>query len=168
MIKGVRVPERVYGVVLWVVSVVFAGFLIGFGNLIIGDLPQVERSIAREQFADAAASQKIRAEIRSISERRAVIDDRLEVARLQLEQARSASQTGAETFEAWIKTRTATTNPQQDPEVLSRTRQLEQLKGNERAAQTAVDALDSERVPLDQRESDLNAQQGQLGREPIN
>lgn len=162
MIKGVRVPERAYSIVLWIVSVVFAGFLIGFGNLVIGDLPQVEQTVTQAQFADSAASQKIRSELRSITERRAGIDDRLEIARLQLEQSRSASQTGTETFEAWIKTRTATTNPQQDPEVISRTRQLEQLKGNERAAQSAVDTLESERVPLDQREADLNAEQNAL------
>ena len=32
----------------------------------------------------------------------------------ELEQAQKLSQTGTETFQAWIQTRTATTNPQQD------------------------------------------------------
>ena len=69
----------------------------------------------------------------AIQARTGAIDAKLEVARLQLEQAQKASTTGTETFEAWIATRTATTNPQQDPEVIARTRTLEQLKVNERA-----------------------------------
>ena len=41
MLKAVRAPEKAYTVVLWLVSVVFAGFIVGLGNLVIGDLPQV-------------------------------------------------------------------------------------------------------------------------------
>jgi len=151
MLKGARVPERVYMAVLWVVSVVFAGFIVGFGNLIIGDLPQVEQRVAPEQFEDRAALLPIDKELREIDKRRAEIDDRLEIGRLQLTQAQSAAKTGQETFQAWIQTRTATTNPQQDPEVIARTRQLEQLKGNEREAQAVIDELNSERLELNQR-----------------
>lgn len=164
MAKGVRVPERAYHIVLWVVSVVFAGFIVGFGNLVIGDLPQVEQQVAPEQFVDSAATAKLRGELQAIAARRGAIDDRLEIARLQREQAQRASQTGTETFQAWIQARTATTNPAQDPEVLGRTRALEQLKANERTVQTAIDALERERVPLEQRESALRAEQTRLER----
>ena len=162
MAKGVRVPERAFGIAMWVVSVVLAAFIIGLGNLIIGDLPQVEQQVTQEQFVESAAMRTIRGELRSIQARRGAIDDRLEIARLQLEQAQKASQTGTETFQAWIQTRTATTNPQQDPEVIARTRTLEQLKGNERTVQSQIDALDSERVPLSQRENALLEQQSRL------
>ena len=162
MAKGVRVPEKAFAIAMWVVSVILAGFIVGLGNLVIGDLPQVESHISQEQFADSAVTGKLRAELRAIQERRGAIDDKLQVARLQLEQAQKASQTGTETFQAWIQTRTATTNPQQDPEVIARTRALEQLKGNERAVQSAIDALESEQVPLNQRESELNEQQSRL------
>ncbi len=43
--RGVRVPERAYRIVLWVVSIVFAGFIVGLGNLVIGDLPMVESQV---------------------------------------------------------------------------------------------------------------------------
>lgn len=162
MAKGVRVPEKAFGVAMWVVSVVLAAFIIGLGNLVIGDLPQVESQITQEQFADSAASKQITDELRGIRERRGSIDDKLEVARLQLEQAQKASTTGTETFQAWIQARTATTNPQQDPEVLARTRELEQLKGNERAVQSAIDTLESEALPLNQREGELGEQQSRL------
>ena len=162
MAKGVRVPEKAFAVAMWVVSVILAGFIVGLGNLVIGDLPQVENQVSQEQFADSAVTRKIRGELRSIQERRGAIDDKLQISRLQLEQAQKASQTGTETFQAWIQTRTATTNPQQDPEVIARTRELEQLKGNERAVQSAIDALETEQVPLNQRESELNEQQSNL------
>ncbi len=162
MAKGVRVPEKAFGIAMWVVSVILAAFIVGLGNLVIGDLPQVENTVTQEQFTDSAATRKIDEELRAISARTGAIDDKLEIARLQLEQAQTASRTGTETFQAWIQTRTATTNPGQDPEVVARTRQLEQLKGNERAIQASIDALDTERVPMSQRESALREQQSRL------
>jgi predicted RNA-binding Zn-ribbon protein involved in translation (DUF1610 family) len=162
MSKGVRVPEKAFGVAMWVVSVILAAFIVGLGNLVIGDLPQVESSISQDQFTDKATTDKIAVELRSIRERRGNIDDKLDVARLQLEQAQTASTTGTETFQAWIQARTATTNPAQDPEVLARTRELEQLKANERVVQSGIDALESELVPISQRESELNEQQNRL------
>lgn len=155
MVKGVRVPERAYTIVLWLVSVIFAGFIVGFGNLVIGDLPQVESELSADQFGNPAAVAKIDAELARIRGDKGLIDDRLDVARLQLEQASKASQTGTETFQAWIQTRTATTDPQQDPEVIARTRALEQLKTNERKLQDNIAALENQRLPLDQRETRL-------------
>lgn len=162
MIKGVRVPERAYRIVLWAVSVVFAGFLIGLGNLVIGDLPQVESAITQDQFVESTAAAQVRTELATIEQRRGALDDRLEIARLQLEQAQKASRTGTETFQAWIATRTATTNPQQDPEVITRTRALEQLKGNERALQAGIAQIENELAPLRQREDALLTRQAQM------
>ena len=163
MLKSVRVPERAYQIVLWVVSVVFAGFIVGFGNLVIGDLPQVTTAeVSSDQFIDRSRNRAIDAEIRTIAARRGAIADRLQIARLQLEQAHRASGTASDTFSAWIATREATTNPRQDPEVLARTRQLEALKGNERAIQQDIDALESEQLPLDQRETALHNEQARL------
>jgi tRNA U34 5-carboxymethylaminomethyl modifying GTPase MnmE/TrmE len=98
----------------------------------------------------------------AIAERRGSIEDKLAIARLQLDQAQRASQNATETFQAWIQTRTATTNPQQDPEVIARTRALEQLKRNERTIQSSIDELERERLPLDQRESELRQRQYRL------
>ncbi|MBC2666181.1 zinc ribbon domain-containing protein [Novosphingobium flavum] len=164
MMKGVRVPERAYTIVLWAISVVFAGFIVGLGNLIIGDLPQVESSLSPDQFVPAAQTVGIEREINVIVRREREIDDKLEIARLQQSQAQRASQTATETFQAWIQTRTATTDPGQDPEVIARTRQLEQLKANERATQDAIAALENERTPLAQRESALREQRAAIDR----
>lgn len=162
MIKGVRVPERVYRGVLWLVSIVFAGFIIGLGNLVIGDLPMVESQVYTAPADDTPAIWQVRDEIRKIGDSKTAIDDKLEIQRLQLEQAQRQSSTANETFKTWIAARTATTNPQQDPEVLARTRELESLKANERSIQQAIAALENQRAPLDQRENALRLDENRL------
>lgn len=162
MIKGVRVPERVYRGVLWVVSIVFAGFIIGLGNLVIGDLPMVEGQVYTAPAEDTPAVRQVRDRIRQIERSKTAIDDRLEIQRLQLDQAQRVSGTANETFKAWIAARTATTNPAQDPEVLARTRELEQLKANERTIQQAIADLENQRAALDQRENLFRAEENQL------
>ena len=159
MTRGVRVPERVYRGVLWAVSIVFAGFIIGLGNLVIGDLPMVDAQVVAAPPAETPALKQVRRDIAVLERNKAVIDDKLEIQRLQLDQAQRASATANETFRAWIAARTATTNPQQDPEVLSRTRDLEQLKGNERAIQQAIADLENQRVPFDQRANALRTRE---------
>lgn len=167
MIKGVRVPERVYRGVLWAVSIVFAGFIVGLGNLVIGDLPMVEEQVYTAPAEDSPAIRQVRDEIRKIGDSKTAIDDKLEIQRLQLEQAQRQSGTANETFKAWIAARTATTNPAQDPEVLARTRELEQLKANERSIQQAIAALENQRAPLDQRENALRLEENRLVNDAI-
>lgn len=162
MIKGVRVPERLYRGVLWLVSIVFTGFIIGLGNLVIGDLPMVEEQVYTAPAEETPAVRAVRDQIRKIGESRTAIDDKLEIQRLQLEQAQRQSSTANETFKAWIAARTATTNPAQDPEVLARTRELEQLKANERSIQQAIAELENRRAPLGQRENALRMDENRL------
>lgn len=162
MIKGVRVPERVYRGVLWVVSIVFAGFIIGLGNLVIGDLPMVEGQVYSAPAEDTPQVRQVRDRIRQIERSKTAIDDKLDIQRLQLDQAQRVSGTANETFKAWIAARTATTNPAQDPEVLARTRELEQLKANERTIQQAIADLENQRAAFDQRENLFRAEENQL------
>jgi hypothetical protein len=51
---------------------------------------------------------------------------------------------------------------QQDPEVIARTKQLEQLKGNERIVQTTIDELSNERSALSQRGDALSEERRKL------
>src|SRR5690606_27551666 len=113
--------------------------------------PLLDQQVMAEPPAPSAEQQRIQREILDLGVRRAAIDDQLEIERLQLEQAHTASTNGTETFRTWIATRTATTDPAQDSELLARTRALEQLKANERAIGTSIAALANERLPLDQR-----------------
>jgi hypothetical protein len=160
--KAIRAPEKLFIAVMWLVSIIFAGFLIGLGNLVLGDLPELDTEITQEQFVDKAGLEKLRTQQDANNAKLDAIAPQLEEARLKLEQAQAASRTGQETFDAWIATRTATTNADQDPEVLARTRQLEALKAQESKAQEAINALDNQSLPLRQARDTNQAAQDAL------
>ena len=144
MFKSLRVPEGFFRLVMWAVSIVFAGFLIGLGGRIIADLPRLESRVTLEQFADQTALQSARAEIASLEARERELSDQREQAGLAFTAVSNAYRSAREGFSNWIQTRTATTDPTQDPEVLARTRELDKLKASEREAQATVERLDKE------------------------
>jgi hypothetical protein len=162
MLKSARVPERTFAVAMWLVSLVFASFLIGLGNLVIGDLPQLDKDIRLEQFVDANALAKLNTSRQLLRDRRSALNVRLEDARLRQEQARNAYTAANETFDTWIKTRTATVDPAQDPEVIRRTKALEALKGTERAAQSVVEKLDEDVLAVSREENATEQAQSAL------
>ncbi|HPL79853.1 MAG TPA: serine endopeptidase, partial [Burkholderiaceae bacterium] len=55
MSKALRLSEKWFHRGLWVVALVFAGFLIGLGGTIVGDLPKVEQRATLDDFMDRAA-----------------------------------------------------------------------------------------------------------------
>ena len=143
MIKSLRVPERLFAVAMWVVSLAFGGFLVGLGGKIIGDLPGVDRSLTREQFmapATLRAAAIRRDSLRTLLEERTAARERAQL----LASVASNNYTAARTsFDNWIATRTATTDPRQDPEVLRRTRELDTLGVSARGAARDVERLDA-------------------------
>lgn len=142
MFKSLRVPEKLFAFVMWLVSFVFAGFLIGLGGKIVADLPRVEDRIAPEQFADREVLDRARELSRSLERRRSELGEQRAQAQLTLTAASNAYGSARGAYQNWLSTRTATTDPAQDPEVLRRTRELDELKAEERRAQAAVEGID--------------------------
>jgi predicted RNA-binding Zn-ribbon protein involved in translation (DUF1610 family) len=151
MFKTLRVPERSFSLVMWIVSFVFAGFLIGLGGNLIADLPRLENRLTREQFADAGALASARGDIGRLETEERTLDDQREQAQLALTASSNAYQSARAAYSNWISTRNATTDPQQDPEVLRRTRELDGLKAGERSMQVRLEAVD--KSLLDARQS---------------
>ena len=143
MLRGLRVRERLYRWVLWLVALLFAGFLIGLGGLLIGDLPKIERAPSLEQFVDAGAAAPLDQRIASLRSEATALSDRRETANLALTAARNAYRSAREGFANWVATRSATGQPSQDDEVMARTRELDALKATERARQADVEAIDA-------------------------
>ncbi len=154
MAKGLRLTEKWMHRGLWLVALVFAGFLIGLGGTLVGDLPQVEKALGIEDFIDKPAASALRTAIKNaeLAERNA--GTALEQAQLKLKVATADSAAARETFDNWLSTRRATQLSNQDPELIARTKALDTLKDRERAAGAAVEA---------QQQAALDASQAEEG-----
>ena len=144
MFKSLFVPERLFRLAMWIVSLVLASFLIGLGGTIIGDLPRIEEPLTIEQFADQSALQPARAQIQRLRDAERELSDRREQAILQLTAVTNAYQSARSAYSNWITTRTATTDPTQDVEVLKRTRQLDELQARQREVQVAFERIEKD------------------------
>lgn len=143
MFKSLRVPERLFEITMWVVSLVFAGFLTGLGAKVVGDLPGVDQTASIESHIPPAALAAIRTRRTGLAETQRTLNTERETAQGRLTAAENASRNAQESFQTWIATRTATTDPQQDPEVLRRTREVDQLKRAERDIQSETERIDA-------------------------
>jgi hypothetical protein len=150
MFKSLRVPEALFRLSMWLVSLLFAGFLIGLGGKVIQDLPRLESELTVDRYADGAALARTRADIATLTARERDVTDRHEQASLALAAVSNSYRSARSSYTNWIDARTATTDPAQDPEVLRRTRELDALKASEREAQVSVERLDRELLEIRQ------------------
>ncbi|RYF80100.1 MAG: zinc ribbon domain-containing protein [Comamonadaceae bacterium] len=150
MSKSLRLSEKWFRRGLWLVAFVFAGFLIGLGGTVVGDLPRVEQPLQLSQFMPAGEGERLRAEIEKadtgLDQARREIDQ----ARLALDAAEQSSRNARETFSNWLSTRRATQLPAQDTELIQRTQALDALKVAEAQAQDRLAALRRQRLDLSQ------------------
>jgi hypothetical protein len=108
MSKSLRLSEKWFRRGLWLVALVFAGFLIGLGSTIVGDLPRVEKQLQLDDFIDRAQADPLRASIKAAGRTERDADEVLQQAQLKLKSARADSAAARETFNNWIATRGAT------------------------------------------------------------
>lgn len=155
MSKSLRLSEKWFRRGLWVVALVFAGFLTGLGSTIVGDLPRVEHPLQLDDFIDRAAALPLRETVAKAEESQKAAQAALEQAQLRLEAARQANRNARETFSNWLSTRHATQLPDQDSELIARTKALDALKAAEDDAQKKV--LAQRQVALDARQAQARA-----------
>lgn len=155
--KALRLSEKWFRRGLWLVALVFAGFLIGLGGTIVGDLPQVETAPQLDDFLDMAQVAPLRAQALAAREAQEAARNALEQAELQAGKARSSTQTERESLNAWLATRSATQRSEQDPEVIARARALDALQQQELKARQAVQA--QQQALLDARQQAQGQQQ---------
>ena len=99
MLKSLRVPERLFQLAGWAVSIVFAGFLIGLGGKLVGELPGVDQRITIEQFMDRGAVTRLRIARDSLTRLERDLSAAQERARLSLTASSNAYRSRRESFE---------------------------------------------------------------------
>jgi len=162
MFKSLRVPERLFSIAMWSVSFVFAGFLIGLGGEIVGDLPGVDQSLSIEQFMDRATSTRMRQQLDLLRSEANAVDNRRNTASLTVDSSRTTYRNRKEAYDNWRATRTATSNPDQDPEGIARTQELALLLGAQSAAEKVVEVQDARRLEITQAVDSLDIAESNL------
>lgn len=162
MSKSTRRPQQIFTIVMWLLSIIFAGFLIGFGGLIIKDLPQIDRQITVEQFTNTRALTAIDAMQRDKASQKLRLRRDVEDTQNALSVAQSEYKSARVSLNNWIKTRTATQSSAQDPEVISRNRSVDVLKAREDAAHKHVQDAQAALRTLERDISDVKSRRNDM------
>lgn len=150
MSKSLRLSEKWFKRGLWLVAFVFAGFLIGLGGTIVGDLPKVEQTRKLDDFLDREQAETLRERIRQSTRQATEAGEQLEQARLQAETAHADVRSTRQALSNWLATRRATARAEQDPQVIELTEQLDKLQARARQADAAVEAASQLRLDAQQ------------------
>ncbi|MBX7229274.1 MAG: serine endopeptidase [Burkholderiaceae bacterium] len=142
MTKSLRFTEKWMRRGLWIVAVVFAGFLIGLGSTVVKDLPKVERQRSLQEYMDASTSNRLHEAIKTAELTEQDAREALEQEQLKHRTAQADFAAARETFNNWLATRKATQLSEQDAELIARTKTLENLKNKERAAAATMEKLE--------------------------
>ncbi|AXA64897.1 zinc ribbon domain-containing protein [Pseudomonas oryzihabitans] len=161
--KSLRLSEKWFNRGLWLLALVFAGFLIGLGGTLVGDLPQVEQQQRLEDFMDPAATAAAREDQRQAQLASRQASDALEQAQLRQTAAASSYQANRETFDNWLATRQTTQRPEQDAELIARSRALDELKAGERVAEQEVERQQQALLDAEQRADNAQRSLATLG-----
>lgn len=154
--KALRWSEKWFHRGLWLVAFVFAWFLVGLGSTIVGDLPQVEQQRTLDDFLDPQRAPQVRQAIETGQRAARDAQSALDQAQLRHQAAQANQRAARDTFGNWLNTRQATQRPEQDPELVERTRQLDGYRQAEREALAAVEA--QQQAALDARQTQQRAQ----------
>jgi hypothetical protein len=138
MKKGLRLSDQWFQRGLWLIALLFAGFLIGLGGKIVGDLPKTEKSYSIDTFTDAKAAEAIKAERKILSAKQDVFQKELDALEESNRRSSEEVSTAEQNFSAWISTRSASQASEQNPELVKRTQRLEALRDNAQKAKQAI------------------------------
>lgn len=157
-----RVPERLFAIAMWVVSLVFASFLVGLGGQLVRELPGVEQRLTIDAFVDNSVDARLAGVLDSLQDTRRDLEGTRERAALELTAAENAYAAARDGFQAWIATRTATTDPAQDPEVLARTAEVNARRDAARSREEAVEMVDAALLQVRQAEQATELERASL------
>ena len=146
-----RGPERLIRFGQWLIALLFAYFLIQVGASLIADLPLLAAAPRLEQFLDKAQVERLEAELRPLSGERDQLRNQLLAVRQRQNEAQESYDNAKAGFENWRAARSATEQSAQNPEVISRVRQLDAQLETQRRIGTERRELERRIEVADQR-----------------
>lgn len=151
--KSGRQPEKWFRIFLWIVSFIFAGFLIGLGSKVVADLPMITAhdSTLEDFVADRPAYDKLKSELDNAESQKLSIDHEWEQKSHELSTQQNTYANARESFDNWLATRSVTEQSDQNPEVIKRTNELDALKAQESTLERELEAI--EKRQLDRRQT---------------
>ncbi|MFO7630695.1 MAG: hypothetical protein R6W06_14515 [Prochlorococcaceae cyanobacterium] len=127
MINPSRGPERLVRSFQWLIALLFAYFLIQVGGALIADLPLLSSQPRLEQYLDQPRISALEARLRPLQARQQMLGEQAGRLRDRQQQAGEAYARAKAGFDNWRSTRSATQQSDQNPEVIARARQLDEL-----------------------------------------
>ncbi len=162
MPRSTRRPQQIFAVVMWVLSVIFAGFLIGLGGLLIRDIPSVDQRVLIEDFIEPGAVAEIESRQQSLAILQAEQQRAAEDAATSVADVADTYRAAERDFAAWIATRSATEAASTNPEVLRRTNALEALNARVQRRQENRSAANAALVQTQRALEDVKQQRRAL------
>lgn len=155
MTQTMRLPEKWFRRGLWLLALLFAGFLIGLGGALVGDLPKIESRRQLADFTDRALVRRLEGQMAQARTQQKEAQEALAQAQLGQQAATAELRAARQGLESWLAARQATQRQDQDPEVLGRTRRLDPLQQALREAEATVQSRRQELLDAQQREAGL-------------
>lgn len=162
MAKSTRRPQHIFTIVMWVLSLIFAGFLIGLGGLLIKDLRKVDKPLTIENYVESGELTRIKGEQNRLSQLLRQQQRNMEDARAQFNSAQEDYDSARNSLRNWLETRTATEASDQNPEVISRNRNVESLNNKRRERMTRLEEFETQIRNTQRQTQDLRRQRTDL------
>lgn len=150
MAKSLRLSEKWFQRALWLISGLFAIFLIGLGSLIVRDLPKVEAPLSEDMFLNQKIVRPLKQRIKTLETESMSLDDAIETQRLLFSYAQKDTTQARDSFRTWATTRQVTKRGDKDTEVLKRSTDLDKMSAKERAAQKKLEPLEKRALEVNQ------------------
>ncbi|MBP6852650.1 MAG: hypothetical protein KA164_13665, partial [Rhodoferax sp.] len=112
MFKSFYAPEKLFAFSMWLVSLVFAAFLIGLGGKIIADVPSTTKPISAESFTNQTVMRDARNRLSLAEDTQRKLEPQLTEVRGGAAARQTAYVTAQSANRNWLATRSVTsTNP---------------------------------------------------------
>ncbi|MEP3345392.1 MAG: hypothetical protein ABJN34_11130 [Litoreibacter sp.] len=160
--KAVRRPLFWYKLSMWLMSFVIAGLLIQLGGKIMSDVPTAGKRISHVEFVETDKLDAVEVKIAGLETQQRVNEDAIEDARFRVDSFALDYKVQRDSFERWLRTRTAIGSSDQDPEVIKRVEAIERIKLEERTAAREIQELERTSQELRDQLSELHGERAQI------